>query len=113
MNYIKLGTLVLFLFLNVLTGNGMLFAADEVPKKSDAPSSGPSAPDEGVQERAVPLRPGMVAPPPLTVKPMRYSCEKGKCKCDNLKDCLVMGNDKVCVPGTFSDKTNTCTEKKP
>lgn len=41
MNYFKLGTLVLFLFLNVLTGNGMLFAADEVPKKSDAPSSGP------------------------------------------------------------------------
>ncbi len=115
MNSIKLGTLVVVLFLTVPTSNGTLFASDEAPKKSDAPSSGTSAGGEGVQERAVPFRPGMVAPPPRTfAPPIPYWCESGHCKCYSTYDCGIMGGANVCVAGTFKETSDggTCTERK-
>ena len=120
MDAIKLGTLVVVLFLTVLMSNGMLFAADEASTKTDAPSSGTSAEGAGVQERAVPMpfgRPGMVAPPPRTFAPIPFICNNGVCTCDGpdpAYDCGAMGGAHVCVPGTFkpTSEGGTCTERK-
>ena len=115
MAYIKVGTLVFSLSLILLTGNGMLCASDEAPKQPGAPSGGASA-AEGVQERAVPFGPGMVAPPPRTIGPIPYDCDSGKrkCTCYSAYDCGIMGGAHVCVPGTFTSggQGGSCTERQ-